>query len=109
MTHTHIALDWSEHADNACDSDVLQTNQFRVHGVLSREAQITGHCPYCYGSIEFTRKLKLLPANPSGTTGQSIGKKTMDITARCTCALDHPGRPAGERGCGRSWVATGHK
>lgn len=109
MGYTHKDLVWNESAVEVCDDEVLLGNKFTLKGVVSKEAHISGHCPYCYGEIEFHRKLKLLPASPGGTTGQGNGRRTMDITVTCTCALDHPHRPEGERGCGRSWVATAVK
>lgn len=109
MSYPHKDIAWSEQPMEVCDSDVLRTNRFSVRGIVSKEAHIDGHCPFCFGEISITRKLRLLPASPAGTTGQGTGKMTMDVTVRCACAVEHSGHPDGKSGCGRSWVATGSR
>lgn len=108
MTWVHQPLAYQDGAHGACDEKVLAANtiakQFSIFGTT---VHVNGHCPFCFGPISFSRKLKLIAASADGTTGQSASESGLDVTVKCTCPLDHSERPAGAVGCGRLWVATG--
>lgn len=111
MSKKHRDLDWAkgEAQTDSCDQEILDQNTFDVIGMFSKAARVGGRCPYCRGKVQIEKPLRLLPASPQSPTGQGISRRSIDVTVRCNCAESHAGRPTGETGCGRSWVATGVK
>lgn len=111
MTKKHRDLTWAEGEalTDSCDQEILDANAFEITGLFIKTAQVVGQCPYCRGDVRIEKPLRLLPASPQSPTGQGISRRSIDVTVRCNCSMVHDGRPTGEVGCGRSWVATGVK
>lgn len=69
-------------------------------GVLLR-----GRCPRCDDVMHFpvvTEVFQTITVPGTGTRRQTSTTKRM----LCTCEMDHPGRPAGDEGCGGYWNVT---
>lgn len=109
--HEHQELQWATDAAHAgdCSNNILASNTFTVTGLISKVVHIEGYCPYCFGEVLIEQPLRLLPANVQSPVGQSKSSKTIEVTVRCSCKGPHEGRPNGEAGCGRTWVAIGVK
>lgn len=106
MTRKHKNLSWGNgnakfHIDTLADSNAFTEPEHRPNQVT-----VQGLCPYCFGDVHFVQILQLVHSSPGGVLGQASGTKRLDITVRCDCVKHHRGRPAGEVGCGHSWVVT---
>lgn len=87
------------------DHDESLYTALRVHPDrpwLTRQFHVSGACPSCYGPIDFISPVRVAIGGSPGLRGQ--GAKERSLTVQCNCELDHPGRPAGETGCGQSFV-----
>jgi len=67
--------------------------------------RLHGRCFVCFGEIETTWPLQLLPGGYGGDiTGQSQGGEIyVDVILTCNCGHRHPGAARNVLGCGRTF------
>lgn len=99
----HSDLPYSENSDGAiCHDTAAAAAISPVPKTRNRMIRFEGRCPYCFGDFTYTYSLKVLPASSSRPAGQGSG--AIDVTLTCQCPHRHKDAPAGQIGCGRSWV-----
>ena len=99
------AYRWTDAAYDALVAGTLHAEATRRGGVGL--VRVWGRCPNCHDPLDETVVLEArMVGGPPGADGadeRAIPPEAGEyarVDVRCGCARQHPGGPAGERGCG---------
>lgn len=97
----HIDSHWGPDLSASFSADRYE--QFKVSDTnKGKTLVVEGPCPFCAGDVRYLVEREGLPNDPSDIVAQSVSVDVLMI--ECTCMGEHPGRPAGTRGCGQVWT-----
>jgi hypothetical protein len=93
----------------ASEFSEIAASSFAAERMRTGIVMLHGRCPRCASAIAVPIFESVFRLGRKRSRRRTAPTEPMYHTVVCTCDEDHPGRPAGQLGCGAYWTVELHE